>query len=267
MMNKLLSHVKGTLTELSKGLDGSLNMSEPMEDLASALSINQVPGRNPFHTQSWENLAWWSQKSLASWFPDVIARVAKLEIWASELRLPVCLWMSGLFNPTAFNTAIMQATSRKVGLPLDRMTTETHITTWMDPEKPQDYPENGAYVYGLFMEGARWAGAGTFEGAEEERGEEYDVSGTKVAGHIVESKLKELLAPMPVMYFKAVEVQDSWEPSAVGYLRHDEGVYEAPIYTTTFRGPTYLFLATLKTNDPNSKWVMAGVALSLQDDE
>ena len=29
-------------------------MTRKMEDLAEALSINQVPGRNPFHKASWE---------------------------------------------------------------------------------------------------------------------------------------------------------------------------------------------------------------------
>merc|ERR1719407_240333 len=99
-MNTLLSHVRSTLAELNKGLDGALNMSEQMEDLASALSINQVPGRNPFHKQSWEKFAWWSNKSLATWFADVLRRVEKLSEWTAELKLPYCLWMSGLFNPT-----------------------------------------------------------------------------------------------------------------------------------------------------------------------
>jgi len=42
-----------------------------MEDLATALSINEVPGRNPFHQISWEKLAWFSMKPLNGWFNDV----------------------------------------------------------------------------------------------------------------------------------------------------------------------------------------------------
>jgi len=55
-MNTLLRAMRNSLVELQKGLDGALNMSEPMEDLASALAINQVPGRNPFHKASWEKV-------------------------------------------------------------------------------------------------------------------------------------------------------------------------------------------------------------------
>ncbi len=41
-MNALLSEIRRSLVELAKGLDGQLNMSEGMEDLASALSRNEV---------------------------------------------------------------------------------------------------------------------------------------------------------------------------------------------------------------------------------
>ena len=83
----------------------------------------------------------------------------------------------------------------------------------------------------------------------------------------MESKLKELMPSLPVVYIKAVTVQTTWEPSAVGYLRHLEDIYEAPVYVTTMRGPTYLFLATLKTVDPKSKWVLTGTAVMMQTDD
>ena len=53
----------------------------------------------------------------------------------------------------------------------------------------------------------------------------------------------------------------------VGYLRHDETVYDCPLYHTTFRGPTYVVLTTLKTIDPTYKWILAGVALLMQSDD
>ena len=65
---------------------------------------------------------------------------------------------------------------------------------------------------------------------------------------------------------KAVPISPEWEASPVGYLRGDSGIYECPVYTTSFRGPTYIFLATLRTNVPAKKWILSGCALFLQVD-
>lgn len=82
----------------------------------------------------------------------------------------------------------------------------------------------------------------------------------------MDGRLKELLPGLPVVYIKAVTVQPSWEPSSTGYLRRQEDVYECPVYLTSFRGHTYVFLATLKTMDPCNKWVLTGTAILMQTD-
>lgn len=56
----------------------------------------------------------------------------------------------------SFLTAIMQITSREKFLPLDNMTLETRVTLLKTPEEVHNYPENGAYVHGLVLEGAAW---------------------------------------------------------------------------------------------------------------
>lgn len=89
---------------------------------------------------------------------------------------------------------------------------------------------------------------------------------TPTLGFLTDARLKKLLDPMPMIYVRAVEVNPKWIPSSVGYLRQDPSIYECPVYTTTFRGPTYVFLATLRTNDPVHKWILAGAALIQQTD-
>jgi dynein heavy chain len=161
----------------------------------------------------------------------------------------------------AFLTAIMQVTARQTGLPLDKMAIETHVTTMAGPEEATAYPESGMLVHGLYMEGARWATG------EEEAGEPYSVGSVKCAGYIVDSRIKQLLPAMPLLYLRAVPLQPTWIPASVGYLRQDPAVYDCPVYTTTFRGPTYVFLATLRTRDPVHKWTLAGVAVMMQEDD
>ena len=110
-MNTLLDSMRKTLIELDKGLKGQLNMSQGMEDLATAFILNQVPGRNPFSLVSWEKLAWWSNKGLQTWFADLLLRCQQLEDWVNaDLKLPFSIWLPGLF--TSFLTAVMQVTGR-----------------------------------------------------------------------------------------------------------------------------------------------------------
>ena len=153
----------------------------------------------------------------------------------------------------------MQVTARRTGLPLDQMTTETHITNYIKHDALDYVPHDGAFVHGFYIEGARWP-------VGDEAGDVEMVTGTPTAGVLVDSRLKELLPTLPVIYVKAVPVQPTWEPSAVGYLRRNPNIYECPVYITSFRGHTYIFLATLKTVDPNSKWVLTGTAILMQTD-
>lgn len=264
-MNALLGEIRRSLQELDKGLKGQLNMSSSMEDLSKALLTNEWPGRNSFSQCTWEKLAWPSKKNLVSQFQDMIRRIHQLQGWVDNLGTPpACLWLPGLFNPTAYLTAVMQVTARQTGLPLDKMTIETHITTLFSSDqvtKETPPPLDGVYVHGLFIEGARWT-------PPEEAAETTHVIGNiLVGGHLTDSKLKELRSPLPVIYIRAVPVQPEWEPSAVGYLRHQADVYECPVYLTSFRGPTYVFLATLRTVEPVSKWVLTGTALLMQSDD
>merc|ERR1719276_169728 len=258
-MNVLLTEIRKSLIDLDKGIKGQLNMSQSMEDLIRAITINQWPGRNPFAQCYWEKNAWPSMKSLSSQFLDMLDRVVQLEEWCEELATPFSLWLPGLFNPTAYLTAVMQVTARRTGAPLDQLTTETHVTNYMNKADATYHPENGAFVHGLYMEGARWP-------TGDDAGDVEILHGVPVAGNLVDGRLKELLPLLPLIYCRAVPVLASWEPSAVGYLRRTEGIFECPVYTTSFRGHTYVFLATLKTVDPNTKWVLTGTAILMQTD-
>lgn len=258
-MNGLINEIRRSLVELEKGLKGQLNMSQPMEDLMTAITINQWPGRNPFAQCDWEKKAWPSMKNGLSEFADMLLRIDQLVTWSTDLVTPISLWLPGLFNPTSYLTAVMQVTARRTGMPLDQMTTETYMSTFVDPAVIDYYPQDGAFVHGLYIEGARWP-------VGEEAGDPEMLTGTQIAGNLVDSRLKELLPALPVIYVKAVAVKSTWEPSSVGYLRRQADIYECPVYTTSFRGHTYIFLATLKTVDPANKWVLTGTAMLMQTD-
>ncbi|CAN0399586.1 unnamed protein product, partial [Ectocarpus sp. 8 AP-2014] len=199
-----------------------------------------------------------------SWLADLVERVGLLRRWTAKLStLPNPLWLPGLFNPTAFLTALKQVTSRKLGLPLDKITVETRVTCMETSEETAAVgalPPQGALVNGFFIEGARWNRCGQV--TAEETVEEI----MRSEGHLADSRPKDLMSWLPIVYAKAVPVVDAWTPTSVGYMRGERGLYDCPVYLTSNRGPHYVFLAGLRTVDPARKWVVAGVALVMQSD-
>jgi dynein heavy chain len=267
-MNTLLSAMRTSMIDLQKGLNGELNMSEGMEHLLEALTINQVPGRNVFHRTSWEKHAWWSNKTLATWFPEMIKRNDQFWEWREQLIMPYCMWFPGLFNPMAYLTAVMQITGRVRSLPLDKMTTETHVTLMTDTKTQSAHPEDGVFAHGLYIEGARWGAVDDEdEACVDGEPDLYEITGVKCGGHVCDSHLFELMPLLPVMYFKAVMVDPEWEPTNEGYLRHDASVYDCPLYVTRFRGPTYTVMCQMKSVDDPNRWILAGCAIICQEDE
>nr|XP_023509289.1 dynein heavy chain 9, axonemal isoform X11 [Equus caballus] len=224
-MNILTREIQRSLRELDLGLKGELTMTSDMENLQNALYLDTVP-------EPWARLAYPSTAGLAAWFLDLLNRIKELEIWIGDFAMPSTVWLTGFFNPQSFLTAIMQSMARKNEWPLDQMALQCDVTK-KNREEFRSPPREGAYVHGLFMEGARW---------------------DTQAGIITEAKLKDLTPPMPVMFIKAIpaDKQDC------------RSVYPCPVYKTCQRGPTYVWTFNLKTKENPSKWVLAGVALLLQ---
>ncbi|XP_020637559.3 dynein axonemal heavy chain 11 isoform X1 [Pogona vitticeps] len=223
-MNILIREIRRSLKQLDLGLKGELTFSPTMEALQSSLFYDLVP-------DAWMRLAYPSTYSLAQWFNDLLKRCRELDTWTQDLVLPAVVWLSGFFNPQSFLTAIMQSMARKNNWPLDKMCLITDVTK----KSREDYghpPREGAYIFGLFMEGARW-----------------DIQ----AGIIAEARLKELTPAMPVIFVKAI-------PADRQETKH---IYNCPVYKTKIRGPTYVWTFNLKSKDKPSKWVLAGVALLL----
>jgi dynein heavy chain len=223
-MALLTNEIRRSLKELDLGLKGDLTITEAMDSLMNSLFFNLVPA-------SWERFAYPSLNGLALWFTDLLQRIKELESWVSEFQMPSCVWIAGLFNPQSFLTAIMQSTARKNEWPLDKMTLTVDVMK-KNREEVTAPPREGAYIHGLYMEGARW-----------------DLNG----GAIADSLMKELTPTMPVIYVKAITVDK----------KESKGYYECPLYRTRQRGPTYVWTFNLKTKDAPTKWILAGVALLL----
>lgn len=94
-------------------------------------------------------------------------------------------------------------------------------------------PLEGAYINGIYMEGARW-----------------DIQQNCIGV----AHLKELFPMMPVIYVKAI-TQDK---------QASKNIYECPLYKTRVRESTYVWSFDLKSKENPSKWILGGVCLLLQ---
>jgi dynein heavy chain len=58
--------------------------------------------------------------------------------------------------PQAFLTGTLQNFARKTGVAIDLLSFEFKVLDTLNPEKIKQKPEDGCYVYGMYLEGARW---------------------------------------------------------------------------------------------------------------
>lgn len=226
-INKVISTIRGSLTELNLGLKGELTLSETMEQTMSALLANRVP-------QPWAQVAWPSLKALPQWLQDLQARVAQLQEWSTTFELPKSLWLAGLACPQSLLTAVLQTASRRSKWPLDKTQLITDVLR--KPLSELTVPRDGAHIHGFFVEGARW---------------------DEKSSSLRESRLKELYPPMPVIHARAALADGKTDPT----------LYQAPVFLTRMRADLELVqMFNIKSRDPPSKWILAGVALLLSDD-
>uniref|UniRef100_A0A452UEG0 Dynein axonemal heavy chain 17 n=1 Tax=Ursus maritimus TaxID=29073 RepID=A0A452UEG0_URSMA len=208
-MNILTNEMRRSLKELSLGLKVT---PPPLQTLLF-----------PFPHLNWSQ---WAPGSAEARFHQ------ELEAWTTDFALPTTVWLAGFFNPQSFLTAIMQSMARKNEWPLDKMCLSVEVTK-KNREDMTAPPREGSYVYGLFMEGARW---------------------DTQTGVIADARLKELTPAMPVIFIRAIPA-DRMET---------KNIYECPVYKTRIRGPTYVWTFNLKTKEKAAKWILAAVALLLQ---
>ena len=67
--------------------------------------------------------------------------------WTADLTTPKSVWLSGLFNPQSFLTAVMQTTARRNDWPLDKTVIATEVTK-RRPEQVEAASKEGAYIHG-----------------------------------------------------------------------------------------------------------------------
>eukprot|EP00742_Colponemidia_sp_Colp-10_P007220 GILJ01007760.1.p1 GENE.GILJ01007760.1~~GILJ01007760.1.p1 ORF type:complete len:2640 (-),score=434.68 GILJ01007760.1:74-7498(-) len=229
--NRLLSVMQTSLKELNKALKGLVVMSEELDKTASALFDNQVPA-------VWAAKGFLSLKPLASWTQELLDRIQFLQNWIDN-GTPTVFWVSGFFFPQAFLTGTLQNFARKYKIPIDTLEFDYTILDDKSVDSITERPQDGCYIHGLYLEGARW---------------------DNKRHTLAESRPKELYTSVPLIWL--LPRQNRKKPHI--------DIYDCPTYkvlsrrgtlSTTGHSTNFILSIELPTLYPPEKWVRAGVAM------
>lgn len=123
-------------------------MSSDLDSMYGSMQNGQVP-------QNWVKVAYPSLKPLSSWFKDLCDRVTVVDNWLMNGN-PNSFWLSGFFFPQGFMTGCLQTHARHYKIAIDKLGFSFKIMEEEEPEEIEEKPEDGVYIFGLYMDGARW---------------------------------------------------------------------------------------------------------------
>jgi dynein heavy chain len=235
--NRLIVVIRRTLINLGKALKGLVVMNADLDNVAVNLGIGRVP-------DIWMKSSYPSLKPLGSYVNDLVRRLKFLSTWYDEGK-PPNFWLSGFYFTQAFLTGALQNYARKYTVPIDALAFDFEALKVKDETELTTAPDDGVYIYGLFLDGARW---------DKDR-------------HLIsESRpkvLNDIMAPMHFKPAKQLEIDNT-------------GTYTCPVYKTSIRQGTlsttghstnFVLPVQVPSKESEDHWVRRGVALLTQLDD
>jgi dynein heavy chain len=232
--NKLLDLMVSSLKDVVRAIQGLIIMDHDLDDMYTHFLRNAMP-------PMWLKVSFASLKTLGSWVKDMVFRVAFMKGWIANGE-PAAFPLPVFFFPQGFMTGILQTFARKHLVAVNLLSFKFHVTEELcalgdEVETLKDGPDDGCYVYGLMIEGAR-----------------FDRPNMRVDRSI----LGEIYTSMPLIHF---------DPAANHHC--DPADYACPVYKTSKRAgilsttgmsTNFVLAVELPTIVHPDQWVLAGMA-------
>jgi len=233
--NGLIAQLKSSLFLLQRALQGLIVMSGDLDAMYGAFLDNKVP-------KNWTDagVGYPSLRPLASWYTDMVSRVEFFTDWIQDGK-PYAYWISAFYFPQGFLTSVMQQYSRANLIPVDVLTLAVAVEDFDDPHQLEEGPEEGIYIYGMFMDACGW---------------DYD------SMTLCEQEPAVMHVNCPVIHLVPLKNYTA-----------DPSKYKCPFYKTSVRAGTlsttghstnFVMYLELDTEQAPAFWVLQGAALLSQ---
>lgn len=192
----------------------------------------------------WLDASYPSLKPLAGYVKNLVERIKFLQTWIDE-GMPKIYWISGFYFTQSFLTGVLQNYARKYTIAIDEIDFDFEIKD----KQPENAAEDGAYVSGLFIEGAK-----------------FDLKKMQ----LVESDPKILFVECPLIKLVPI-VQDELNKKLEIAKFYKSPVYKTSarrgVLATTGHSSNFVMYIRLPNELPEEHWIKRGVALLTQLDD
>jgi dynein heavy chain len=269
--NVLLNLVRSSLKTLRRAIQGFVSMSAALDDVYNGLYAGKVP-------DGWMAKAYPSLCPLASWFQNLLDRCTFLQDWYND-GSPNCFWLPGFFFTMGFLTGVRQNFARSECIPIDQLYLTQEVVNFEKETCPK--APYGTYIWGLFLEGARWDSEAEYirHRSKLEMEAEGGSEDVVMKGCLRDSEPKVLFTNFPLLWLKPrakIEAGDHTHALQNPEDKVLHGYYKCPLYktaerkgvlATTGQSSNFVMPVFVPSDMPGEFWTKRAVALltSLSD--